>query len=45
MKSRILEISMEYKTNKAKLVLEVAKNELEWLEGLKDKELNVEIKE
>lgn len=45
MKCRLLDISIDYVTNKGKITLQVAKNELQQLETLVDKELAVEIKE
>lgn len=45
MKSRLLDISIDYLTNKGKITLEIAKNDLEHLEQFKDKDLSVEIKE
>ena len=45
MKSRILDVSIDFATDKGKITLEVAKNELEQYEGLIGKDLSVEIKE
>ena len=45
MKSRILDIAIDYGSGEGKITLKVPKNDLEWYEGLKDKEIDVEIKE
>lgn len=45
MKSRILNLDIDFKTNKGKVVLEVDKYQLSKLETLQNKELDVSIKE
>jgi hypothetical protein len=45
MKSRIIDVAIDYASGEGKITLKVAKNDLKWYEGLKDKELDVEIKE
>lgn len=45
MKSRVIDLSIDYVTNMGRITLEIPKNELEHIEKLIDKELSVEIKE